>query len=103
MAWRLLVAALLVLCLGVGPATASRSALTPQTITFLSTPPISPEFVNNTYLVSASSTSGLTVTFSIDASSVGCTYAPGTGLVTFTAAGTCVIDADQAGNATFKA
>jgi hypothetical protein len=103
MAGRLLFAVLLVVCLSAGPAAASRTALTPQTITFTSTPPISPEFVNNTYLVTATATSNLPVTFSVDATSVGCTYAPGPGLVTFTAEGTCVIDADQGGNATFKA
>jgi hypothetical protein len=46
--------------------------------------------------VSATSSSGLTVAIALDASSSGCSLSGST--VTFTAAGTCVIDANQAGN-----
>jgi hypothetical protein len=41
------------------------------------------------------------VTITLDAASTGCTLS--TGVVTFTAGGTCVIDANQAGNATYNA
>jgi hypothetical protein len=41
------------------------------------------------------------VTFTIDSSSTGCTI--GSGVVAFTAAGTCVIDANQAGNGSYLA
>ena len=60
-----------------------------------------PEIVGNTYTPTATATSALGVTFSIDASSQGCSLAAGQ--VTFTGAGTCVIDADQAGDATYAA
>ncbi len=74
-----------------------------QTITFTSTPPTSP-IVAGTYPVTATGgASGNPVTFSIDAasSSAACTIAGN--LVTFTGAGTCIVDADQAGNANYAA
>lgn len=70
-----------------------------QTITFLTTPPPS-AVVGSTYPVAASATSGLSVTLTIDRSSRGsCTIAGG--VVSFVARGTCVVDANQAGNATY--
>ncbi|MDX6508535.1 MAG: hypothetical protein QOG81_287, partial [Gaiellaceae bacterium] len=67
-----------------------------QTITFVSTPPASPQ-IGDSYHVLASASSGLHVGFSIDASSAGvCTIAGPN--VTVVGAGTCVIDADQPGN-----
>jgi hypothetical protein len=72
----------------------------PQTITFTSTP-VSP-VVGGTYTPAATGgSSGNPVTFAIDPSSTsGCTLAAG--VVTFAApSGTCVIDADQAGDASF--
>ena len=69
-----------------------------QTITFTSTPPTAGK-INNTYTVTATASSGLTVAFTIDGTSTGCTIAGS--VVTFTAVGTCVIDANQAGNAVF--
>lgn len=68
-----------------------------QTITFTSTPPEAAG-VGQTYLVSASASSELPVSFSIDPSSSpgACTLAGTT--VTFTAIGSCVIDANQPGN-----
>ena len=51
-----------------------------------------------TYTVSATATSGLAVAFSVDAAGV-CTVAGST--VSFIGVGTCVIDADQAGDASF--
>lgn len=73
-----------------------------QTITFTSTPPAIAT-VGGSYTVTANATSGLTVTFSIDAASTpgACTIAGS--VVTFTGAGTCIIDANQAGNAAYSA
>jgi hypothetical protein len=53
------------------------------------------------YTPTATATSGLSVTITLDSSSTGCTLSGGS--VTFTAAGSCVIDANQAGNGTWLA
>lgn len=67
-----------------------------QTVAFTSTNP-SPVTVGATYTPAASATSGLPVVLTIDAVSGGlCSIA--NGVVTFLAAGTCTIDADQPGN-----
>lgn len=73
-----------------------------QTIAFTSTAPTNPA-VGSTYTPTATaSPSGLPVTFTIDAATAGnCTISGG--VVTFTAAGLCTIDANQAGNATYSA
>ncbi|MGA2522131.1 MAG: hypothetical protein ABSG81_15095 [Acidimicrobiales bacterium] len=74
-----------------------------QAITFTSTPP-SPADVGGTYTPTANGGgSGNSVTFSIDATSTAgaCTYSAPT--VSFTGPGTCVIDANQAGNASYEA
>ena len=76
-----------------------------QTITFTSTPPASPT-VGGTYHVTATGgASGNPVTFSIDgSSSSGCTINTSTSVVTFVGpAGSCVIDANQAGNSSYLA
>jgi hypothetical protein len=68
-----------------------------QTITFTSNAPIHPS-IGNTYtaVATSSASAGLPVTLSIDATSKGiCSIAGST--VTFTAAGNCIIDANQAG------
>jgi hypothetical protein len=85
------------------PSTKSAPADPPQAITFTSTPPANPT-VGGTYTVSATGGgSGNPVTFSIDSSSTsGACSIPGT-TVSFTGAGTCVIDANQAGNANYSA
>ena len=72
-----------------------------QTIGFTSTPPASP-LIGDTYTVTANSSSGLPVDFSIDSNSTsGCTV-DATGLVTFTApSGSCIIDANQQGNGSY--
>lgn len=71
-----------------------------QTITFVSTPPSSAAVGGPGYAVSATASSGLTVSLSIDPSSAGvCTLAGAA--VSFQAVGVCVIDADQAGDATY--
>ena len=72
-----------------------------QTITFTSTPPPGVKVNDAAYTVTATASSGLTVTFSLDASSTGCSLAGSS--VTFPAGGTCVIDANQAGNANYNA
>jgi hypothetical protein len=80
----------------------SFAVLGTQSITFGSTPP-SAAVVGGTYTVTASGgASGNPVTFSIDPSAHGsCSISGAT--VTFVAVGTCVIDANQAGNASYEA
>ncbi|MFY9826687.1 MAG: IPTL-CTERM sorting domain-containing protein, partial [Thermoanaerobaculia bacterium] len=73
---------------------------TAQTISFTSSPPATPTVGGATYTVTATATSGLAVTFTIDASaSTVCSISGST--VSFIGNGTCVIDADQAGDANF--
>lgn len=73
-----------------------------QTISFTSTAPAGATSGGLTYTVTATATSGLAVAFSIDASaSAVCTIAGAT--VSFIGGGTCVINANQAGNASFNA
>jgi hypothetical protein len=76
-------------------------AASPNTITFTTSPATVPEHVGDTYTPTATASSGLPVTLSLDLSSTGCSFSAG--LVTFTAPGTCVIDANQGGNATYVA
>jgi hypothetical protein len=70
-----------------------------QTITFTSTAPSDAVF-GGSYSAAATSTSGLTVTFSTDTASV-CTVSSG-GAVSFVGVGTCHVNADQAGNGTYN-
>jgi hypothetical protein len=70
-----------------------------QSLAFTSTAPTLGIRGGATYAPTATSSSGLDVSESLDADSTGCTFA-GT-VVTFTGAGTCVIDANQAGNDQF--
>ena len=72
-----------------------------QTITITSTAPTSETVGGPTYTPTATASSGLTVAITLDSSSTGCTLA--SGVVSFTAAGTCVIDFNQAGNGTYAA
>lgn len=72
-----------------------------QTIAFTSTPP-SPARAGATYNVSATATSGLTVDLTIDPAASGVCAISGA-LVSLTGAGTCTINADQPGNATYLA
>ena len=70
-----------------------------QTISFTSSAPATAKF-GGTYNVAATSMSGLTVTFAIDAtSSTVCSL--GGSLVSFIGVGTCTINADQSGNANY--
>lgn len=72
-----------------------------QKISFTSTAPAHPIVNGFPYTVTASASSGLPVTLTLDGSSTGCTLSGAS--VSFTAAGTCMIDANQAGNATYNA
>ena len=73
-----------------------------QSVTFTSTPP-NPAVVEGTYTPTATGgASGNPVTFSVDPSANGsCSISGAT--VTLVAIGTCVIDANQAGNANYQA
>jgi YVTN family beta-propeller protein len=88
---------------GAGPASAASNSVTPQasqTITFAAP---GTGMVGRTQMLNATASSGLTVAFIVDASSTSgaCTLAGAT--VTFTGAGSCVLDADQPGNAAYRA
>jgi hypothetical protein len=73
-----------------------------QTISFTSAAPSNAIVFEGPYFVSATATSGLPVSFSVDPSSAGvCSVLPGpggSGAVSFDAVGTCTINADQAGD-----
>jgi len=70
-------------------------------VIFLSSTPATP-YVNFTYTPTATGgPSGNPVVISLDASSSGCSFSGSK--VTFTSAGTCVLDANQAGNGTYAA
>jgi uncharacterized protein YhjY with autotransporter beta-barrel domain len=86
---------------GTGSASAASNSVTPkaaQTITFNN--PGAQNF-GTTPTLSATSTSGLTVAFSSSTTGV-CTITSG-GALTFVTAGTCTINADQAGDSTYAA
>lgn len=86
---------------GTGPASAASNSVTPkasQTITFNN--PGTQNFGTSPTL-SAHASSNLTVTFSSSTTGV-CTVTSG-GVLTFITAGTCTINADQAGNAAYSA
>lgn len=78
---------------------AGASGTTPNTISVSASP--SAGSVRGTYTPSAKATSGDNVVISLDTTSRGCTLAAGK--VTFTAAGTCAIDFNDAGNTTYAA
>ena len=69
-----------------------------QTINFTSHNPSPATVGGSTYTVTATGGgSGNAVTFALDGTSSGCAFA--SPVVTFTAAGTCIVDANQAGTA----
>jgi hypothetical protein len=72
-----------------------------QSISFTSTAPAEAMVGGTTYTPTASSSSGLTVAITLDVSSTGCSL--GFGVVSFTAIGTCLIDANQPGDADYHA
>jgi hypothetical protein len=72
-----------------------------QTVSFTSTAP-SPAYIGDTYVPVATSSAGLAVTLTLGVGTTGvCTLTDGT--VTFTAAGTCTVAADQPGDAAYAA
>jgi outer membrane protein OmpA-like peptidoglycan-associated protein len=72
-----------------------------QSVSFTSSAPSSP-VAGDTYSPTGTATSGLTPVVTVDASSSSvCTISGG--VVTFTAAGTCLLDLNQAGNSSFAA
>ena len=71
-----------------------------QTISFSSTAPAKPP-IGSKYTVEATASSGLPVSFSIDGSSTAGACSVSAGTVSFTGVGTCIIDANQAGNETY--
>ena len=73
-----------------------------QTIIFTSSAPTNAIVNNSTYTPTATSTSSLPVTITVDSSSISVCSISG-GLVTFTTTGTCKLDANQSGNATYSA
>jgi len=72
-----------------------------QTISFTSTPPLN-LVVGDSYTPRATATSGLPVVITIDPGSASVCSIAG-GVVTFNDTGSCVIDANQAGNAIYAA
>ncbi len=71
-----------------------------QTISFTSSAPGAATVGGATYTPTATATSGLTVSLTIDASSASvCSISAG--IVSFTGVGTCTINANQAGNAAY--
>jgi hypothetical protein len=73
-----------------------------QTINFTSVAPGAATVGGPTYNVTATATSGLTVTFTIDASASSVCSISGSSTVSFIGVGTCVINANQAGNGTYS-
>jgi hypothetical protein len=73
-----------------------------QTISFTSTAPAAAVFGGPTYTVTATATSGLPVTFAIDASASSVCSIAGSA-VSFIGVGTCVVNANQAGDANYLA
>jgi hypothetical protein len=80
-------------CITVGPAA--------QTVGFTTIAPAGATVGGATYTLAASASSGLSVTIALDSTSTGCTLSGG--VVSFTAAGTCIVDATQASNADYQA
>lgn len=85
---------------GTGPASAASNSITPaaiQTITFANPGPRN--FGTTPTLIATTDATGLVPTFTSSTTAV-CTITSG-GALTFITAGTCTINADQAGNATY--
>ena len=82
---------------GVNPATYAETNVGNQTVSFTSTAPAGAKVGGSSYTPTATATSGLAVTITVDSSSSSiCSI--GGGVVSFQAAGTCKLDANQAGN-----
>ena len=88
---------------GLTSATFAEANKSNQTITFTSTAPGNATVGGATYTPTATATSGLAVTITVDASSAAVCSINGGGVVSFTGSGTCTLDANQAGSNTFNA
>jgi hypothetical protein len=89
-------------------ATLTIAVLQPQTVSFIngtggSAAIDTVTLPDTTYVADAAGSGGGAVTYSIDVVSNGCTVDPSSGAVTFTAFGTCVVDAVAAANGTYAA
>ncbi|NYT39178.1 tandem-95 repeat protein [Sphingomonas sp. R-74633] len=71
-----------------------------QTITFQSSAPIGASVGGAAYTPTVTASSGLPVTLSLDGASSGCVLSGGT--ITFNATGTCVVNANQAGDSNWN-
>lgn len=80
---------------------AGAPTLSPQTISFTSTAPASAVVGGPAYTVVAAASSGLPVVFAAAAGSAGVCSVSGSA-VSFTGAGTCTINADQPGSASYE-
>jgi len=76
--------------------------LTSQSIAFTSPAPTNATIESSSYTPTASATSGLPVTITVDPSSSSVCSIDGTGSVSYQSAGTCTLNADQAGNIDYK-
>jgi len=76
--------------------------VTSQAVSFTSASPTNAVIEGPTYTPTASATSGLPVTITVDTVSTGVCSIDGSGLISFQGAGTCTVNADQAGNADYK-
>jgi uncharacterized repeat protein (TIGR01451 family) len=76
--------------------------LSSQTISFTSSAPTNAIVDGPTYTPSASSTSSLSVDITVDTSSSGVCSIDGSGKVNFQGAGTCMLNANQAGDADYN-
>jgi hypothetical protein len=85
---------------GTGPVSVAKGS---QIITFTSSNPSLVTVGGASYTPTATATSGLAVAFTIDASSTSGACSISGGVVSFTGVGTCIVDANQAGNANYFA
>jgi|GEM_PF-2959325 len=76
--------------------------LTNQSVSFTSTAPTNATIESSSYIPTASATSGLSVTITVDPSSSSVCSIDSSGTVSYQNAGTCTLNADQAGNADYK-
>jgi alpha-tubulin suppressor-like RCC1 family protein len=79
------------------------AALLGQTISFTSSAPTGATVGAATYIPTASATSGLPVALTIDGTASAVCAITYSGVVSLTGVGSCVIDANQAGNGTYSA
>jgi prepilin-type N-terminal cleavage/methylation domain-containing protein len=89
------------------PAIAPDSPPANQNLTWQSPAPPSPPSTSSsspshTWDPAATSDSGLPALITLDKNSSGCSYNAATDVVTFLSAGTCLVDANQAGNTSFN-